>query len=185
MIVRKANRLKDYDYSRNGFYFVTICTKNRKEYFGEINDEKMVLNEYGEIAEKLWLEIPNHFEDVKLDEYIIMPNHVHGIIIIDSDEEPVGNRHACSLQEGRQYQKLPVVIGSYKSAVTREINQIHNEFQWQKSFYDHIIRNDKSLHRIRKYIHYNPLKWEYDQENQNEIPLKQKKEFWKEFLKDT
>ncbi len=69
--------------------------------------------------------------------------------------------------------------------LTRNINQIHNEFNWQKSFYDHIIRNDKSLHRIRKYVHYNPLKWEYDQENQNEIPLKQKKEFWKEFLKDT
>ena len=184
MNVRKANRLKDYDYSQNGFYFVTICTKNRKEYFGKINDGEMVLNDYGEIANQLWLEIPDHFEDIILDESVIMPNHLHGIIIIDSDEEPVGNRHACSLQEGRQYQKLPVVMGSYKSAVTREINQIHNEFNWQKSFYDHIIRNDKSLHRIRKQIHYNPLKWDYDQENQNEIPLKQKKEFWKIFLKD-
>jgi len=87
----------------------------------------MVLNDYGETAEELWLEIPKHFEDVELDEHIIMPNHVHGIIIIDSDEEPVGNRHACSLQEDRQYQKLPVVIGSYKSAVTRKINQTHNE----------------------------------------------------------
>ena len=114
-----------------------------------------------------------------------MPNHVHGIIIIDSDEGPVGNRHACSLQQGRQYQKLPVVIGSYKSAVTRKINQIKNEFNWHKSFYDHIIRNDKSLHRIRKYIHYNALKWEYNQENKNEISLVQKKEFWKEFLTDT
>jgi len=109
-----------------------------------------------------------------------MPNHVHGIVIIDS---PVGNRHACSLQEGRQYQKLPVVIGSYKSAVTRKINKTHNEFNWQKSFYDHIIRNDKSLHRIRKYIHYNPLKWEYDQENQNEISFILKKKFWKEFFR--
>ena len=118
MNVRKANRLKDYDYSQNGFYFVTICTKNKKEYFGKINDGEMVLNDYGEIANQLWLEIPDHFEDIKLDESVIMPNHLHGIIIIDSDEEPVGNRHACSLQEGRQYQKLPVVIGSYKSAVT-------------------------------------------------------------------
>ncbi len=180
MNVRKANRLKDYDYSRNGFYFVTICTKNRKEYFGEINDEGIILNDSGEIAAKLWRESPNHFENVKLDEHIIMPNHVHGIVIIDS---PVGNRHACSLQEDRQYQKLPVVIGSYKSAVTRKINKTHNEFNWQKSFYDHIIRNDKSLHRIRKYIHYNPLKWEYDQENQNEISFILKKKFWKEFFR--
>jgi len=132
MNIRKANRLKDYSYSRNGFYFVTTCAKNRKEYFGEIKKGEMVLNDYGEIAEELWLEIPKHFEDVELDEHIIMPNHVHGIIIIDSDEEPVGNRHACSLQEDRQYQKLPVVIGSYKSAVTRKINQTHNEFNWQK-----------------------------------------------------
>ena len=89
----------------------------------------------------------------------------------------------CSLQE-RQYQKLPVVIGSYKSAVTRQINQIQNKFhfKWQKSFYDHIIRNDRSLDKIRHYIHYNHLKWEYDQENQNQIPLEQKKFFWKEFL---
>ena len=182
MKVRKANRLQDYDYSQNGFYFVTICAKNRKEYFGEIKNEEMVLNDCGEIANQLWLEIPNHFEDVKLDEHIIMPNHVHGIIISDKDD--VGNRHACSLQ-GRQYQKLPVVIGSSKSAVTRKIHQIHNEFNWQKSFYDHIIRNDKSLHRIRKYIHYNALKWEYNQENKNEISLVQKKKFWKDFLKDT
>jgi len=74
---------------------------------------------------------------VELDKNIIMPNHVHGIITIDSEEEPVGNRHACSLQDRRQYQKLPGVIDSYKSAVTHKINKIHNEFNWQKSFYDH------------------------------------------------
>ena len=93
MNVRKANRLKDYDYSRNGFYFVTICTKNRKQYFGEIKNEEMVLSDCGETAENLWLEIPNHFGDIKLDEHIIMPNHVHGIIIIDSDE--TGREQAC------------------------------------------------------------------------------------------
>ncbi|MCH8872047.1 transposase, partial [candidate division KSB1 bacterium] len=164
-------------------YFVTICTKNREEYFGQISGDEMILNECGKIARQNWLEIPDHFEDVKLDEHVILPNHIHGIVIIDSGDEPVGNRHSCSLQE-RQYQKLPVVIGSYKSAVTREINQIQNKFhfKWQKSFYDHIIRNDRSLDKIRHYIHYKHLKWEYDQENQNQIPLEQKKFFWKEFL---
>jgi len=141
------------------------------------------LNESGRIAENLWLEIPNHFEDMKLDEYIIMPNHVHGIVIIDSDD--VGNAYMRSLPYDRTKMKLSKIVQQYKAAVTREINQIHNDFNWQKSFYDHIIRNDKSLHRIRKQIHYNTLKWEYDQENQNEIALKQKKEFWKEFLTDT
>jgi len=169
--------------SQNGFYFVTICAKNRKEYFGEIKNEEMVLNDCGEIANQLWLEIPNHFEDVKLDEHIIMPNHVHGIVILDNDD--VGNAYMRSLPYDRSKMKLSKILQQYKAAVTREIKQIHHEFNWQKSFYDHIIRNDKSLHRIRKYIHYNALKWEYDQENENEIPLKQKKEFWKDFLKDT
>jgi len=90
MNVRKTNRLKDFDYSQNGFYFVTICTKNRKQYFGKINDGGMVLNDGGEAAEELWLGIPEHFQDVKLDEHVIMPNHVHGIIIIDCDGD-VGN----------------------------------------------------------------------------------------------
>ena len=109
---------------------MTICTKNGNGYLGEINDDEVVLNQAGEIANQSWLEIPEYFEDVRLDEHVIMPNHVHGIVIIDS-EDSVGNRHACSLQ-GRQYQKLPVVIGSYKSAVTRELNQIQNKlrFKW-------------------------------------------------------
>ncbi|MCH7676844.1 hypothetical protein IH879_18140 [candidate division KSB1 bacterium] len=184
---RKSIRLKDYDYSRDGYYFfVTICTKNREEYFGQISGDEMILNECGKIARQNWLEIPDHFEDVKLDEHVILPNHIHGIVIIDSGDEPVGNRHACSLQE-RQYQKLPVVIGSYKSAVTREINQIQNKFhfKWQKSFYDPIIRNDRSLHKIRHYIHYNSLKWKYDRENLNIIPVEQKKDFWKQFLQSS
>ncbi len=181
---RKSIRLKNYDYSQNGYYFVTICTKNREEYFGQINDDEMILSQYGKIAKQSWLEIPEHFEDIRVDEHVIMPNHIHGIVIIDSGDEPVGNRHACSLQEERQYQKLPVVIGSYKSSVTRELNQMHDKFhfKWQKSYYDHIIRNDKSLDRIRHYIHYNALKWEYDQENKNAISFEEKKEFWTEFL---
>ena len=143
----------------------------------------MILNESGKIAENILLEIPNHFDDVKLYEHVIMPNHVHGIVIIDSDD--VGNAYMRSLPYDRTKMKLSKIVQQYKAAVTCKINQIHNEFNWQKSFYDHIIRNDKSLHRIRKYIHYNALKWEYDQENQNEIPLKQKKEFWKDFFKGT
>ena len=120
---------------------------------------------------------------MKLDEYIIMPNHVHGIVIIDSDD--VGNAYMRSLPYDRTKMKLSKIVQQYKAAVTRKINKTHNEFNWQKSFYDHIIRNDKSLHRIRKYIHYNALKWEYNQENKNEISLVQKKKFWKDFLKDT
>ena len=158
---RKSNRLPEYDYSQDGYYFVTVCAKDRHEWFGTIENDIMELNEYGQIARKMWLEIPCHFESIKLDEFIIMPNHVHGIIII------VGDRHACPLRIGRQYQTLPVVIGSYKSAVARYIHQTKNghDFHWQKSFYDQIIRDEKGLMQMREYMLNNPKQWELDVEN--------------------
>lgn len=157
MKLRKSIRLKDYDYSQPGYYFVTICARDRKEWFGEIKNGEMVLNPCGEIATHHWLGIPSHFTGIILDAYVVMPNHMHGIIQI-ININPVGNRHACSLQYDhsirRQNQKLPVVIGSFKSAVTKSIhkNTPNKNFQWQKSFHDHIIRNNKSLQEIRQYI---------------------------------
>ena len=99
----QSMRLKYWNYSENGYYFVTICAKNKIEYFGKIKNGKMILNEYGKIAKKYWIEIPKHFLDVKIDEFVIMPNHIHGIIII---KNIVGGRHACHLHEKRQYQKF-------------------------------------------------------------------------------
>ncbi len=126
----------------------------------------MILNEYCEIVKKCWLEIPEHFQNVEINEFMVMPNHLHGIIIIN---DFVGNRHACSLQnthENRQYQKLPEIIGSYKSAVTKLIHRkADNSFQWQKSYYDHIIRDESSLNRIQDYIRQNPQNWDTDKNN--------------------
>ena len=158
---RKPIRLKKYDYSTAGYYYVTICTYNRKELFGYIKDNRMVLNEYGKITEKTWKEIPNHYPNVELDEYIIMPNHIHGVIIINN---PVGDGHARPVN--RNNNNLSIIIGSYKSTVTKRINQLNNNsFKWQRFFYDHIIRNDKSLDKIREYISNNPLKWDDDENN--------------------
>ena len=157
---RKSIRLKDYDYSQKGYYFVTICTKNRKEHFGQINADEMILSQYGKIARQSWLEIPEHFEDIRLDEHVIMPNHIHGIVIIESDDEP-GREQACLFPTGRT--SIPKITGCdwlLQIFSNTRIKPIHDNshFKWQKSYYDHIIRNDRSLDRIRHYIRYNALK---------------------------
>jgi len=115
---RKPTRLKKYDYSQDGYYFVTVCVQDMKRVFGDIKNSAMALNECGEIAKTMWLEIPQHFENIQLDKFTIMPNHIHGIIIIDNDN--VGNGHARSLQMKRQHQTLPVVVGAFKSVTTNE-----------------------------------------------------------------
>ncbi len=103
-----------------------------------------------------------------MDEFVIMPNHVHGIVKI-GQPSVVGDRHACPLRVERQYEKLPTIIGSFKSAVTKHINLLNSisHYYWQRSYYDHIIRNQTSLNKIQKYIKCNPLKWELDRNNQN------------------
>ena len=167
-------RLKNWDYGSSGYYFVTICVKNRECVFGNLDDNKMILSEIGKIAEKFWLEIPAHFPFVKLDEFIIMPNHIHGIIIIDNHRDV-----ACNVSTTTSNNKimsiispkrgsLSTVIRSYKSNCTKTINKTQNNiyFQWQLRFYDHIIRDEKSLNNIRNYIVNNPLNWDKDEENQ-------------------
>jgi REP element-mobilizing transposase RayT len=185
----KSHRLQNWDYSWNGYYFVTICTKDRENFFGKIEKEKMSLNHIGEMVEKFWLEIPKHFENVSLDEFVIMPNHIHGIIIIDNlvstgNANPVETQQhnhvetqQCCVSTGNtkksntfyklKPKSLPVIIRSYKSICTKTINHVQNEifFAWQPRFYDHVIRNENSLNRIREYIIHNPLKWDLDKNN--------------------
>ena len=188
-------RLKDWDYSQNGFYFVTICTKNHQMFFGDIIKSgteccpiyKMKLSEIGEIVEKYWLEIPKHFPNVSLDEHIIMPNHIHGIIEIDNSlnnmetqqchksYKSVETQQCCVSTAGKKSKtfyrltpkSLPVIVRSFKSACTKTINQKFSNinFAWQSKYYDHIIRNEKSLDEIRKYISENPAKWDLDKNN--------------------
>lgn len=154
---RKSIRLKEYDYSTIGYYYATICTYNREESFGYIENNCVVLNGIGEIVKNTWLGIPNHFSNVKLDDYVIMPNHIHGIIII------VGDGHARPVDKNNN---LSVIIGSFKSAVTKQINRSNNiPFRWQRFFYDHVIRIDKSLDNIREYIISNPVRWNDDENN--------------------
>jgi len=165
---RRSIRLKGYDYSQSGAYFITICTQNRECLFGEITNGKIVLNDAGRMALKCWHDIPSHFPHVELDEFVVMPNHVHGILcVVDA---PVGAKNFLPLQSGQRPRGTTKTIGSiirgFKIGVTkwmRQNTESHNI--WQRNYYEHIIRNENELNRIRVYIVKNPLKWELDREN--------------------
>lgn len=172
---RRLNRLKDYDYSQIGYYFVTICTKNKIEHFGKIENGKTILNRYGEITQRYWKGIPNNYKNVRIDEFIIMPNHIHGIIIIKENYDNVVRTEQCSvptdntnkMSKRKNYGHLSKIVKSFKDIVTKVIREQFNDFgfQWQRSYYDHIIRNETSLAKIREYIVNNPLKWDLDKDN--------------------
>ena len=128
----------------------------------------MILNDAGRIAEKIWQEIPDHFDNVKIDAFIVMPNHVHGIIVIT--DAHVGARHASPLHRSHRQSKptLGTIVGSYKSAVTKQINRSGGAPAtpvWQRNYYENVIRNESALHDIRQYILHNPAKWADDPEN--------------------
>ena len=166
----KSARHPYWDYSSDGYYFVTICAKNREEFFGEIKNGIMTLNEMGCIANGQWEKTAKLRQNVYLDEWIIMPNHVHGIIIINN--ATVETHCNASLQRwdynqfGPQRNNLASIVRGFKSSVKRICNKNgHQNFSWQPRFYDHIIRNEKSLDDIREYIRFNPLKWEFDRNN--------------------
>ncbi len=160
-----STRLKHWDYSLNGCYYVTICTKAGKHFFGQVADGQVHLSTMGRVADQFWHEIPHHFADVILDRFVIMPNHLHGILSIckndranlSSAEMPNAVSTFGPLKPG----SLSVVIGSYKSAVTKWCHQNgYSEFGWQPRFHDHGVEDEDSLNEIRDYIGNNPKRWE-------------------------
>lgn len=165
----ESTRIPEYDYSNPNWYYVTINTKNHICYFGDVIDGKMILNELGKIADSCWNEIPIHFQKAEIDYFVIMPNHLHGIIIIN-DYNLVETGHALSLQSRKH--SLSSIVGSFKSAVSRIIHKNgYEDFQWQPRFYDRIIRDEKELYQIRKYIDQNPLKWDIEKNNPENLEI--------------
>ena len=173
---RRSIRLKGYDYSQAGLYFVTICVHNGQQLFGKIENGKMILSATGEIANTLWYQIRNHIHNVRLHEFVVMPNHVHGIIEITKSvaNARVGATHALPLQHGMDNRRggacpaptLGTIVGSYKSAVSKHIRRSgFTEFAWQRNYFEHIIRNDHSYEYIANYIINNPTTWEKDKFN--------------------
>ena len=159
---RKANRLEGYDYSEGGCYFVTICAQSREELFGEIIGGEMVLSEAGEIVTARWQWLSGRYDYVELDEYVMMPNHFHGILIIQSRRD----RSRPVPTDALKIKSLSELIGAFKTTSSKRIHENgFTSFKWQRSFYDRVIRGDDDLNRIREYIRNNPLKWALDEYN--------------------
>ena len=163
----KSARLQNWDYGSNAAYFVTICTKDRACYFGEVIEGKMQLNEIGKIAESEWLKTFEMRPDMNLEmgEYVVMPNHIHAIIGIGKNKYNTVCRNAMHCvptnQFGPQSKNLASIIRGYKSSVKKYATINNIDFVWQPRFHDHIIRNDESFHRISEYIINNPLNWHF------------------------
>ena len=170
---RQSTRLPNYNYSQTGYYFITICTRSMDIWFGQIINAKMCLSDVGLIAQQCWMEIPTHYPRVRLDNFIIMPNHIHGIIIIENEKNSVRAQNFEPVQNKYQYiipRSLGCVIRGFKIGVTQQCRKnAHIDFQWKRNYHDHIIRNERSLHRIRQYIQNNPLKWDLDEYNPNNM----------------
>ncbi|MDR2652774.1 MAG: transposase [Prevotellaceae bacterium] len=171
---RRSIRLKGYDYSQSGLYFITICCQGKICYFGKIETCKMLLNDLGKITQQYWLEIPQHFPHAILHEYIIMPNHIHGIIELTGvgakNVSPNPNSpKSCNINndsEAKNVSPLPrgtsqtigSIIRGFKIGVTKQLG-----FSiWQRNYYEHIIRNETAYQNISNYIIHNPEKWHGD-----------------------
>lgn len=182
-------RLSNWDYSSNASYFITICTANRQHYFGGTKNSEMQLSKIGEYATECWMNIPNHFPYFYLDEFVVMPNHVHGIVLIEKpfiDNSKgfnmVETRHTLSLlqPDSKETEKsgsktrhfrfrnqgkntISAMVGSFKSAVTKLCKENNLPFGWQSRFHEHIIRDKNEFYRIKNYIIKNPANWKQDQ----------------------
>lgn len=177
---RRSIRLRGYDYTQAGAYFVTICTHEREYLLGQVVEEATVLSKCGHLVERSWFNLPRYFSGVELDAFMVMPNHIHGIIIIGrgeafarlyGNERKFGVANASPLQpHGTQTGSLGAIIQNFKSVSTRRVNQRNRTPGiplWQRNYYEHIVRNETALNNIRRYIQANPLMWEYDVENLN------------------
>ncbi|HSW38590.1 MAG TPA: hypothetical protein VLL97_03775, partial [Acidobacteriota bacterium] len=148
---RRPNRAPRFDYSSRGAYFITTNVKHRAEWFGRMQGGRMVLNADGLIAHRCWMEIPEHFPGVRVDAFVVMPDHVNGIIIIDDAPFPGDGRPNHAI--------IPVVVGSYKSAVSKLIHRFGSpSFQWQRSYHDTVIRDHHALRGVRRYIGENSVR---------------------------
>jgi len=166
---RRSIRLPGYDTSTPGAYFVTICTHDRELLLGDVMNGRMAPSDFGNVVEATWSKIPNHFGNAECDALCLMPNHIHGILVLLTID---GRGTACRATIAQLGHPVPgslaTIIRSFKSASTRRINALRGTPGyplWQRNYYEHIVRNEDQLQRIRSYIALNPARWSEDTEN--------------------
>ena len=162
---RRSLRLPRFDYTQQGAYFVTVCTDGRKLMFGDVINDEVKLNEVGRIAAEEWLKSVQIRTEITLDTWVVMPNHIHGIVMITDDRRRLDRPVAPS---GPRPRSLGALMAGFKSAATKRINALRGTpgaAVWQRNYYEHIIRNEAALNRIRQYIADNPARWAEDPEN--------------------
>ncbi len=168
---RSSLRLRGYDYSEPGLYFVTICTQAHKSLFGTIRNGKMIPNAAAHAVQETWLGLPNRFPTLELDSFIVMPNHVHAILaLFRTPQETTG---AASSAPTNSPPSLGKIIRVFKSLSAIEVNRLGNKVAqpvWQRNYFEHIIRRGEDLDAIRRYIQENPLRWDHDHNNPNAKP---------------
>jgi REP element-mobilizing transposase RayT len=192
---RRSVRLKGYDYAQPGAYFVTICVRDRKCLLGKIINDQVQKSEYGRVAESFWAQIPVRFPNVSIDVFVVMPNHIHAIVMIHGPTRrgavtaPLGGVTPPLRQDGAlggvtpplrqggasggvtaplRRPTLGQVVAYYKYETTKQINQVRGTPGcpfWQRGFYDHVVRNERDLNAVREYVANNPLKWALDRDN--------------------
>ena len=160
---RRLTRLQSYDYSQDGAYFITVCTRGRLCLFGDVKHDAMQPNQCGQAVTDVWNLLSRHFPHVQTFAFSLMPNHVHGVLLF----RDVGEKAACPNRRCQRH-GLPDVVGSFKSYSARAVNHIRDtrgQPVWQRGYYDHVIRSESSLVRIGEYIANNPLQWNLDHDN--------------------
>ena len=162
---RRSIRLSSYDYSRAGAYFITVCTAGRRLLFGEVIDNEVKLNALGKIAAEEWSKSAQIRAEIELDVWVVMPNHIHGIVVIKDDRRWSDQTTAPRKMRPKSLSSL---LAGFKSATFRRINVMRGTPGapvWQRNYYEHVIRNESVLDQIRQYIVENPIKWSEDPEN--------------------
>jgi REP element-mobilizing transposase RayT len=167
----RSIRLPGFDYGQPGAYFVTLCTRHRECLFGEVVNEEIQMNSLGQAVASCWNDLENHYGHVDLDAFVVMPNHVHGIIVLTQGTLATvgaGFKPAPTTPDIAKRHGLPEIVRAFKTFPSRGINQLRGtpgQPVWQRNYYEHVIRNEAELDRVRQYVHGNPGKWLEDTEN--------------------